>query len=71
LVHSLCLWPSRSLAQKAKAAPFEARLAETFVMSNLFLHRQHTIRFAATPKVVAVSKGEAKSVGVHDARIVV
>jgi hypothetical protein len=34
------------------------------MMSALFLD-QHTIRFAATPKEVAVSKGEAKSAGVH------
>jgi hypothetical protein len=40
------------------------------MMSNLFLHCQHTIRFAATRKEVAVSKCEAKSAGVHAERIV-
>jgi hypothetical protein len=31
----------------------------------LFLHCPHTIRFAATRVEVAVTKGEAKSAGVH------
>jgi hypothetical protein len=41
------------------------------MMPELFLHCQHTIRFAATRKEVAVIKREAKSAGVHAVRIVV
>jgi hypothetical protein len=40
-------------------------------MCNLRLRCQHTIRFAATRKEVAVNKREAKSVGMHAGWIVV
>jgi hypothetical protein len=43
----------------------------TFMIANLLTLRQHTIRFAATRKPVAVSKREAKSAGVHAPCIVV
>ena len=41
------------------------------MIAGLLTHTQHTIRFAATRKGVAVSKREAKSAGVHAVCIVV
>jgi len=41
------------------------------MIADLLEHIQHTIRFAATRKEVAVTKREAKSVGVHAGCIVV
>jgi len=41
------------------------------MIAGLLEHIQHTIRFAATRKEVAVSKREAKSAGLHAACIVV
>ena len=37
----------------------------------LFAHKAHTVRYAATPEEVAVSKAVAKSVGLHAGWIVV
>jgi hypothetical protein len=41
------------------------------MIAGLLKHTQHTIRFAATRIEVAVSKREAKSVGLHAPSIVV
>src|SRR5262249_37582066 len=58
-------------AHKTKTATLRVAACGNFMMCSLFLHCLHTIRFAAPHKEVAVTKGEAKSVGVHAGQIVV
>jgi hypothetical protein len=63
---------SLKAAKNTKAATFSGSGSRFLLMCNLlFLHSQHTTRFAATCIEVAVNKYEAKSVGVHAGGIVV
>jgi hypothetical protein len=63
-------YPSKPAKSKNRD-PFGIAACGTFMIAGLLKHTQHTIRFAATRKEVAVTKREAKSAGLHAPCIVV
>src|SRR5262249_32104156 len=60
-----------SVPNKTKAATLRVAACGNFMMCSLFFLSLHTTRLAAPHKEVAVTKGEAKSAGVHAGQIVV